>query len=310
MDPVGAVVVSCLGGPSDTRITLPFMHSPEFTGAADSVAGGVITLTGAGFTAGAFDEDAAHANYYVLAQSGADEGDIFDIVSNTADTVTVADSGALAAGDTVSVCKHWTVSEIAGNLSNPMFVDQTTMLFYDSAEPGINKAANPVYTYWTDEATYGTWYDPAYVVVDDYPIYPGESIIIRNNAGVGADVDVVFNGNVPMNHDRLVVYNNGSAQDNYVGMMCPVGQPTFDTGLGINDQDLILVPDNLSVGINKGAAIIYTYWTDHATYFTWYDPAYQDMNAVPLEPGWGYIYRSAGNATPVEEVAGTVPYMP
>jgi uncharacterized protein (TIGR02597 family) len=317
MDPVGAVVVTCLGGPvsgaSDTRISIPFMDSPVFVGTVASVAGSDITLTGAAFTAGEFDDvdgpPYAYAEYYVLVDDGSLEGGMLDITTNTADTVTVADStSGLVAGDTVSICEHWAVTDIGGDLANPVFKDQTKLFLYDSTAPGINKAPYTSYTYWTDEATYGTWYDGSFNVVDAVTLYPGDSFVVRTVGTEAADVELVLSGNVPMNNIRMYVMNDGSDQDNFVGMMSPLGVPTLDTGLGITDQDKIYVPANTAPGINKAPSASYTYWTDYASYWTWYDGVFNDMNAVPLEVGWGYIYRKVGNATPIETVVGTVPY--
>ena len=286
MDPVGAVVVTCFGGaPTDTRISIPFQQSPIFVGAAvsDGTAGS-IDLTGAGLTPGLTGD-------YVLVRDGALEGELLDITSNTADIVDVATSAVgLSAGDTVTISKHWTTLDIVGD-----FADQDALLLYDSTAPGINKGASDIYTNWS-----GTWYNTIFQVVDDYPLYPGESFIVRNN---GATTDLVLAGNVPMNDTRLYVMNVGTQQDNYIGMMCPVGIGVVASGLTLADQDAILVPDNINPGINKGAIDIYTNWSG-----TWYNTIFQVVDNDPLEPGVGYIFRKGGAGT--DSVTGTVPYNP
>ena len=312
MDPVGAVVVTCLGGPSDTRIALPFIQSPSFVGTVASVAGSDVTLTDAAFTPGEFDEVAGaapvgHPVYYVMVNDGALEGGILDITTNTADTVTVADSTAgLVAGDTVTITKHWTFADIVGGATQTVIPDGSTVLLYDSTVAGINKGAMGVWSFYDG---FG-WYDPSFNAADTQVLYVGESFIVRNSGAVASgDVDLVLAGNVPMNNTRLYVMSaDGNDQDNYVGMMCPVGIPTIDTGLNVDDRDKIMIPANDVVGINKGAKDIYDWYAG----FNWYNNAFQVVDTTPpLPPGEGYIYRKTGQGAPATDTAlGTVPYNP
>ena len=107
----------------------PFLRDAVFTGTVDSVSGqNLVFATSAGSTDLATLLTSG-ASYYLEVTSGDNEGQRFDVVSATGDTVTLANDTSLTsaaapfntltgappasmAGDTVAIRRHWTLGEL------------------------------------------------------------------------------------------------------------------------------------------------------------------------------------------------------
>lgn len=297
-DPVGYVSLgntvtpaTSVAANTDVNISIPLDRPSEFTGTVGSVAGSVVTLSGTpGFTAGQW----IASPYILKVESGPASGLIALISANAAGTVTVVvptgDSlASLAAGNSVSIRKAWTVkSFLAGNT----IPSGTQVLLYDGVTPGQNLAPSISYTYdsgansWTNDGTFSPG--------DDDVVFQGEGIIVRNNSAAVIP-SIVITGEVSTTNHRLVVSKLSASQpqDNAFGFSGPVSEVIGTSGLGVAPGDQILFYDNATPGINKGPAGSATYdgttWTDDGTF--------SDVtNTFTLDGGQGYVLRRANGA--------------
>jgi uncharacterized protein (TIGR02597 family) len=126
-------------------VSVPFRTSVVFTGAVDTVTPTTISVTGTPFTPGEFNN-----LFYVRFTSGTKEGQWFTITSNTANTLTVGDTGA-AAGDTFAIEAHWTLgTAFPAWLEGTSFIEsvgtspgarRTEVRLIGTVVPGINRTA-------------------------------------------------------------------------------------------------------------------------------------------------------------------------
>lgn len=290
-DPMGGMVVNCPNN-SDTILTIPFHRSEVYTGQISSVSASDITMVGnPGFTV---DEFVTTGGHYALISSGALEGLVLPILSNTVDTLTVDSGGedlsSLAVSDTLSIVPFWTLETLVGTDSP----NGLQILTYDLDFAGINLGASSVYTHYT---TYG-WYlggTPS----GDVIIYPGEAFILRNSSG--SDFPLIFSGNVQaVTHKTYFrTLDANVIQDNHIGLTTPVDVALSDANIGYAG-DQLLIFDNTLGGTNKSASDVITYYDT----FGWYrgatkvdDPS-DPANLLYLKAGQGYVYRKNSSSTP------------
>lgn len=313
-DPVGFVSVTVPAN-SDATIAVPLNRTSEFKGLTSAFSGvsGSVTITVAGtpgWTAGQFAPLAtANKTYALQLASGTKEGLTLPITNNGTNTVTVTVSasddltGVLASGEQIDIMPYWTPSTLFS--SAPPF--GTSIQGFAAAGTGVNFGASEIYAHagsntWEDDVNGGD--------ATNSPLSFGASYVVRNGSASPLTISMV--GAVPMSSQRirLSTLANNTAQDIAIGYMAPVSEALSSIGnpsvlpanqtanaLGFPAQfgDSIMGFDNSATGINKGAAVIYT----------WNGSAFEDdinggeiSYTVKLQPGFGYIYRKAATATP------------
>lgn len=283
-DPVGFMTINLPVG-SDTIVAAPLSKAPVFQGAVTSLSGFVVTVTGANFG------DLTTSPHYLQAVTGAQAGMIFDIASNTADTITLVNNGVtptgLSAGTTFKVVPYWTLGTLfpatdqgvsftpsASTLGNAR---RTQILFPSVVGTGINRAAASTFFFVTNSSWRST--TNSGVSADSTAILPDSYIIVRNptNAATGLKLTVAGSVNTAPMAVQLDRLSTG-ANDNYVSVSRPTDQTLNDLGLissgaftpsastlGNARKDQLLIFNNASIGINKAASATYYYLTNLTT---------------------------------------------
>ena len=146
-----------------------------FQGSATSISAAVLTSNGANWSANAFVPVNGLPAYYVEITSGPREGYLYDIVSNTANTVTVDDSSIADAGATPSfiIRAHSKLSDVLGpTVVMGDFQDQATVYNSDGTYSNFLR----------DSSTTTGWLDATLFSESDAVIYPGQGYVLTSSA--------------------------------------------------------------------------------------------------------------------------------
>ena len=146
-----------------------------FQGAATSISSAVLTSTGANWTANAFAPVNGLPAYYVEITSGPREGYLYDVVSNTANTVTVDDTSIAAAGSTPNfiIRAHTKLSDALRGATNLVdYADQVTVYNGDGS----------VVSFLRDSSTTSGWVDATSFSESDAVIYPSQGYVLTTSS--------------------------------------------------------------------------------------------------------------------------------
>jgi len=248
-----------------------------------------------------------------LIRTGSDEGDIYTITGNTADSVTLdLQGGSLAglnAGDLVAIIPYWTLGTVfpggqgvhpsvsAGNRS-------TEVLFPDLGGTGVNLTTARSYYFLN-----GAWRQVGQgnLNKNDDVVAPDMFVWVRHNVPTGTEL--VARGSVLSSGIRLGVrLNSGIKQDNLIALPRPGPVSLSQSGLiesgafrpsisAGNRLDELFIFDNTTLGKNKSAAATYYYlnggWRKVGSGNT-------DVGGdIVFQPGTGVILRSGAGASGV-----------
>jgi uncharacterized protein (TIGR02597 family) len=328
--PVGYVTLDVPAN-SDTHIGQPLVRSVAFQGTASSVSGSDINVpSGSGLTVNQFvyAPPAQPNSYYVLVIGGALNGRYFDVVSNTATSITV-DNGSTDISSVTSfkVIPYWTLGTLFPSGSGvgttgDIFEPNGLVQFKDPAATGLNRPATKSYFHYTGTEEAGTgWYDNDNVAAglqDDLTIDPYLAARVRN---FGAFKQVVVTGVTPDTSVATPVVTAAVPTDNYLSVQFPVDLTLGDSGLSsvltpstdiFEPIDLLLVYNETAAGINKPTVKSYFYYTGTEEAGTgWYDndnvaAGLQDNLSGILVAGRTYTIRKPGG-TPSTNYAVATP---
>jgi uncharacterized protein (TIGR02597 family) len=280
-DPVGFVTVDFVAN-TDVLFAPPLTIAPSFQGSANSTSDLTVSVSPSpNWTTNQFADSSA-APYYAVATSGSQAGIIFDIASNTSDSITFSAASGISPtgftqGTTFKIVQYNSLGSLfpasSANASfvpsASAFVRQTQILFPDVAGSGINRSANQTFYFLN-----GAWRkvgQPTTSSFDTQPISPDSYIIVRNSATAPTGLKLVVAGSVntsptTIQIDRLTTGKN----DNYVSTARPLDQTLDQTGIfesgsftasanAFVRQDELLVFNNGASGINKSASATYYY---------------------------------------------------
>ena len=312
-DPCGFVSVN-IPANSDFHFTVPLVQPPQFVGTIQSASGNTIfvnQLNGLpNWTPNSlvYVQGTQSTTYYALMASGTKEGMHCPITANGTNSLTIdpgTDSltGVVTGtnGDSIKVVPYWTLSTLFTNFASPSLPDQTQAMIFDGVQ-GINTSAAVVYTYY---AGYG-WYNGG-TPANDVCISPGQSMVIRNVSGSAFQLNVTANVPVNKHYAMLSTTVANQPQDNPIGYLSPTPSTLGQVGLGISDQDQLLVFDNTASGYNKSATQVITYYLGYG----WYEGGAEVDSTFQLQPGYSYILRKAATATPASVLwQNEQPYLP
>ena len=210
-DPVGYVTVTVEGGSKYNFISLPFVAATAAQGALSDSSATTLTASGAGF-----DE---FAGYYVEITSagtgltGGGEGLTVDIVSNTADVLTLADdisSYSLEGDETFRILEHFTLNSVFGASGllggTSAGASDEILLWNPSAQAFQGHFYNSVLGQWNSSlAPFGG--DTGATV-----LYPEQgAVIFRRGAG---SIDVVVTGAVKTGVTQSGIFPGFNFYDN------------------------------------------------------------------------------------------------
>lgn len=312
-NPVGAITVDLPRG-SDTIMSVPLAKADSFRGAVTSRSGFTITVNPSPAW-GSFTS----VPHYVQAIDGTQAGVLFDVASNTADTITLVDNGlaptGLDAGTNFKVVEYWTLGTLFpasdANVSftpsaNTLGLTRRTQInFPNVAETGINRASSATYFF-----TGSSWRSTAAAGVDanNTPILPDSFIVVRNPTTAADGLKLTVTGSV--NFDPISIpldTTAGAPNDNFVSMSRPVDVTLNDLGLissgaftpstsvlGLGRKDQLLVFNNASIGINKASSATFFYYSG-----TWRNTASAGVDAgtTTIPAGAGIIIRKSSGTS-------------
>lgn len=214
-----------VGSPKTTLVAPTFVNKAEFSGDVGAVSGAVVTLDGAAFTAGEFDQLPANATIPVQPAYYIESADGFwaNIISNDGTSVTLAaaDAAQLTSDDSVVIRKHVTISQFFGSDNS---AGLNAAAFDPSAADNIILlAGGSTFIFYPDNSGSftDTYLDTSFSGADNVAIQPDQGLQVVRRAG-GA-TSLVFAGALDDNA-RQVTISTG------VGVL-PVVLPT-DTTLG------------------------------------------------------------------------------
>ncbi|MGZ0707960.1 TIGR02597 family protein [Coraliomargarita sp. W4R53] len=322
-DPVGYVTQVATAG--DDTVAFPqLLKSPDLVGSPTNISGGVLTI-GSNLNVNGFAD-----THFLLFCTGDLEGEWFQITSNDANTVTVAEDVSLlgaATTDSVKVIEFWTLGsllEVGEFPGSPNIADPVAfVLLNNPSSVGTNLSSGEVYFYHTGEQIAAGWYlDGDFSETrDDKLISPETYFTIRN--GSGADASFLVAGTVPV--DVLATQVGrlaSSAQDNQLvnpypspltlGESLLVSSGAVVASPNIADPiDFVLVFDNgTSSGTNASPSHVYFYHSGEQITAGWYlDGDFsQTRNADTIPAGGAFIVRKANGAVGTVKWAPPVPY--
>jgi uncharacterized protein (TIGR02597 family) len=256
--PVGFVTTSCLGD-SDTFVSIPFTRPSEFTGAIQSAAGNIITVSGTpGWTSNQFVYAAGvqPKRFYTLIGGGGasnpKEGHIYFVTANGSNTLTVDTTAdnlkGITANTQLLVIPYWTPATVfPASDANVSFTPTSSSANYQTqirvpnySASGIDLPYSPVYFFSNNVD--GTSSNVGWRVVGnnttdhgDDPLLPDGYFVVRNTNGAptrplkGLGAVLTKKVTVPL------ISSAGQSQDNAVSMIRPIDVALKATGLNPED---------------------------------------------------------------------------
>lgn len=292
--PVGFVSVT-VPAASDAALGAPLSRAEEFQGVIESISGNTITVAGTpGWTANQFvyASGTQPKTYFARIDSGAKEGLIATIASNSTGSVTVtlpsgedftniSTNAALVSpattGDSISIAPYWTPASLITGV-----VAGTQILRYPTATPGTNLSSAATYLF------NGTnWFQGA-TNVNDVAFGNAEGFVLRNNSASPQTISIT--GSVPMtgHRTRLVTLAANTSQDQRIFYNSPIpeiiGNVFPPTALTAGDR--LLAFDNTATGKNKSSSATLL-WTGSA----WMQGSTNVTTTYQLQPGNSYVFR-------------------
>ena len=320
-DPVG-IFSFTLPSSSDTLISLPLTRPKLYQGVVSSLTNYTVTVSGSpGWSAGDFTTTPC----YLQVLSGSMNGMLFDIASNTSNSITLVNNGLAPTGLLPSVMfkvvPYWTLGTLFPPAdqgksftasSNALGLNtRTQVLFPNRAGTGINRASilicyfNASNQHWNSVSS-GT------NNVDATPILPDSYITVRNPATAASGtltlMGGVDTGAMAIQLDSLT----NTAQDNMVSTGRPVDIALTNLGilngsftpsastLGLQTRDQLMSYSNTPGVMNAAATSIY-YYLSNSTTQGWRSAATgtNDVGGNLIPAGSAILIRRATNSSAV-----------
>ena len=280
---------------ADTLVSLPLTRLPAFTGAIQSIAGNVVTVSGAApFTAHQFvySSSSQHNHYYALLGAGTSanpkEGHTYPVTDNGTGSVTLDtshdDLNGVPAGSQIQIIPNWTLGTVFpasdANVSytpttaTRTFKTQILIPNYNAA--GTNQAFSTVYFYsnnvnsstnnvgWRIAGDNTTPHDDDVLLADGY-------FVVRNQNGAPGLTLTLVGGVLTKKLAIPLSTLTTGAQDNSVAMIRPVDVSLNNSGLNPTDgsfvattqtrsfKDQLLLFNNAAAVLNKAPSAVYFY---------------------------------------------------
>lgn len=270
---VGFYKVSVPQGSSFQGVNL--INNNLFSGVVSNATGSSVTFSANSFNAGSWNqtdgipetEPSGIPLYYMEVQTGSNAGTIYDIVSNTSNSLILQPAPLNIVGQTVVVRKHMTLSQVAQQMPSLRGnVDSLTIYNANGTQTDV---------LWDGS----NWVDlNAFVYGDLYPIYPGQGFVINAANAVAQTVT----GVVKTSPTVVSVYQGAV---NVITTMNPsVGSSTTlgSSGLG---QFLTANADTLSTFNTVNGQLVVNYdalmWIDGSVWANL--NTYEDATLSPLD---------------------------
>lgn len=305
---IGAVAVK-VPKQSDVMVALPFKQEKAAGGTVTAVNSAVVSFGTSTMTADEFAATDGVPAYYLYVEDGGLMGRHFNIVSNTASTVTLGTSELAGLNDSnVSIRAHWTLGTLfPGGVG-----------YFVEAEPGHRKvevivpevvsaggglAAKRIFYFYTNDSV-SAWREvgkPVSTNLNGAVLEPGTSFVIRNNQTT--DLDYFFFGEVEYGPLAIPIVSEGaSVVDNFVAVERPLGLTLNELKLhtssafGSNDR-LLVYPIDSASAVKNAQPTVYQYASS-----TW---KVEQSEGVFVNVDGDTVSIKAGQGIAVRKAAGT-----
>ncbi len=319
-DPVG-VYCQVLPASSDTFVALPFTVAPLYRGVVTGATNLTITVDP---EAGGWNNNQFTASpCYVQALNGSQAGVIFDVATNSSNTITLANNGLLPSGYTsgtlFKVIPYSSIASIlpvndqdisfTASASTNTSVRRTQLLLPNLTGQGINRGFSSTNYFLTNSG----WVNASNAVsVANTLLMPDTYFVVRNpsNSATNLMLSVVGNvHNAPMAQqvDVLTIQqDNPVAQSraaditlNSLGLTSSGAFLPSSSTMASARKDQLLTYNNSTIATNKSPSAIY-YYLSNSTTQGWRSTASTTVDAGTnlIPPASALIIRKATNATP------------
>lgn len=320
--PVGAVTFD-LPRNSDTRVAVPLERPSVFRGPVASRNGFTIDVSATANLA-----SLTSVPHYVQATEGDQQGIIFDVLSNTATSITLANNGleptGLVAGSDFKVVPYWTLATLfpatdqnvsfTPSASTTGVARRTQVLLPNIVGTGINRA--PAASFFFVTNTF--WRSTSATSIDagNTPLPPDSFIIVRNPSTAADGLKLTTTGSVNTDAQAIQLDRiSGASNDNYVAAVIPVDTALDDLNLvtsgaftasaattGVARRDQLLRYNNSVIGLNKAPSATY-YYLNTGVIQGWRSTASSTTDAGPtiLPAGTSIVIRKYQSATPTTQ---------
>jgi uncharacterized protein (TIGR02597 family) len=323
--PVGYVTLA-VPPTGDTNIGQPLQRPSAFSGSASSISGATVGIASNSLTADqfVFSSPSQTNSYYLRVTNGSLAGRTFEVLSNTANSITV-DTNIQALGfsstTTFSITPYWSLNTLfpqgAGVGASVDELEPVAFVsFVDFSAPGANKSAAATYFYYEGVGLNGSgWYNNDNTAAgkqDNLTIEPFQIAIIRNLENTPKSVTIA--GSVPSTPTESLVFGKTSVNDSYFAVQMPIDITLGQSGLiasgavttstdELEPVDLVSVYDETASQFNKAAATTYFHYTGTGLAGTgWYNndntAAGKQDNAISLKAGRQILIRKSALGAP------------
>jgi uncharacterized protein (TIGR02597 family) len=237
---------------------LTFLNPPLHVGSLSSVSGTSVTDSSGTWQVDDFADFDADGNslYYLEVTSGQYEGLTVDIVSNTADTITLSDDASFLSADLVNglnytIRKHYTIGDVFS-------ADNTTYGLHSSGSAAeadiiylINNSGEFERFFYQTAPPFagGAGWRKVGDVSTDYstrPINTGSLLLSRNGAVARSSIDLTFYGNVKIGKQVTPLYVGNNLVANAYPLDVSLGssglfESNFVSASTVSDADVVYV---------------------------------------------------------------------
>ena len=187
-----------------------FVHANSYNaqtgGIVENAESSTVTLVDGAMSVGVYDEGATYPVYYLeITEVGSDQGYVFDVISNTATTVTVAglltSDFSLSGDETVAIRKHMTIGDVFQGAALQAYAD--SVQFY-------NEDGSTSQFFWD-----GLMWTPDFAANhSDRPVYPGHGFMVT----LAAPSNLTLTGTVKTTATKVPVY---AGVINFIASLAP-----------------------------------------------------------------------------------------
>jgi hypothetical protein len=316
--PVGYITINVRPQGTLSFVSPSLVNKVEFSGIASAATATTISVSGAPFTANAFDPTAPNKPQYYVEITGAGvngEGAWTNITDNTTNQITVADDmSALITGGTttITIRKHVTISDMFGATNSAGLKGGDQISAADEIKVLNSETKNILNVFFYDDGTNKAWVDADFNDMADFPIEPQQGLFI--NRKVATPVSFVRVGHVKTGKTMLT----SDPGINIVAVPRAVGSAftlslsnltnTLAQSQRVKSSDQIATADVLKIQQANGS-LKEVFHYDDGTNKAWVDADFNDLTNEQLNEGTSFILvrqASAGTFTwtvPAETIA-------
>lgn len=301
--PVGfvsfAVKAGTTAAPANTAISVPLLDDiPQQGTLAEVISATQVRGSHVAWKPDQFSSPATP--HFLRILNGINEGALYPIIANTADTLTITgdvSAGGVATGDRYEIIAAHTLGSLFGDslLGGPAAKAADNIVFLD----GPNTLT---YYYNTDRSRWERS-DDSTSSQDDVVIRPDSGFYLVRK---GPALNLVFPGRVPVSGVRIPVANTGSTLITYgFPVDITIGQLALQNAIpGWKSNPTSAGSDTISI-YNSGSVLTYYF---NGSNWRWTSGAPTNRDSIVLRAGTPFSVNRTGTATGTEAYTKAKPY--